>query len=248
MALTALVLLSAADVDAPPLPAVATVSKGDAWDDGARSIGVAAAAAGALWCDRPYFTGNPSVDWATEQVLRNATDGGVTQLGNELNLPLENWEGGPEAYNSFYASVLAATDQPVLYQPPSPGVPGWQEWVALDDAPAYGVHAYGSCDQMREVVQWYLDNVAGALYVTECNFGAGNTVDVDAWAHQELAPFLDWCNQQPRVVMAAYFAWNWNESSTLPTSLNAKGTDVPAVLAAAAPTGAEAEAVSAEGP
>jgi hypothetical protein len=247
MALPALVLLSAADTDAPPLPAVATVSKEDAWDDGARAIGVEAAAAGLLWCDRPYFTGNPTVEWAAEKVRANAAQGGVTQIGNELNLPLEGWEGGPEAYDAYYIEVQAAAGTPALYEPPSPGVPDWQAWVSLRDAPAYGVHAYGSCAQMQEVVQWYLDNVTGQLYVTECNFGAGNTVDIDVWAREELAPFLAWCNEQPRVVMAAYFAWAWNESSTLPTPLDARGTDVPAVLAASEPTGTEAQAVEAEG-
>jgi hypothetical protein len=232
MALPALVLLSAADTDAPALPAVATVSKDDVGNDGARAIGVSAAAAGALWCDRPYFTGNPTVEWATDKVLRNSEDGGITQLGNELNLGLECWEGGPEGYAAFYDEVLAFADTPIIYAPPSPGVPDWQAWIVQRDAPAYGVHAYGSCDQMRDVVQWFLDNVTGQLYVTECNFGAGNEVDVDAWAWSELAPFLDWCNLQPRVVMAAYFAWRWDQSSTLPTSLDANGTAVTDVLEA----------------
>ena len=76
--------------------------------------------------------------------------------------------------------------------------------------------------------------MTGQLYVTECNFGAGNVVDVDVWAWSELAPFLDWCNLQPRVVMAAYFAWRWDQSSTLPTSLDANGTAITSVLEAEA--------------
>ena len=58
-----LVLLSSADTDAPDLPAVATCSKDDQWDDGGRAIGAAAASEGALWCDRPYYTGNPGASW-----------------------------------------------------------------------------------------------------------------------------------------------------------------------------------------
>jgi len=232
MALPALVLLSGADVDAPELPAVATVSKDDVGNDGGRAIGVLAAEAGALWCDRPYFTGNPTVEWAIQRVVLNREEGGITQLGNELNLPEEGWEGGPEGYADYYDEVGFGADTTVIYAPPSPGVPGWEEWVWRRDAPAYGVHAYGSCDQMRDVVEWFLDNVTGQLYVTECNFGAGNQVDVDAWAWSELAPFLDWCNLQPRVVMAAYFAWQWDQSSTLPTSLDANGTAIPSVLEA----------------
>ncbi len=241
MALPALVLLSAADADAPTLPAVATVSKDDVGDDGARAIGVAAASAGALWCDRPYFTGNPTVEWATERVVLNREDGGVTQLGNELNLPQEGWIGGPEGYDAYYTEVSMAADTPVLYAPPSPGVPGWQEWVSRRDAPAYGVHAYGNCAQMREVVQWFLDNVTGRIYVTECNFGAGNVVDVNAWAETELAPFLDWCNTQSRIAMVAYFAWRWDQCQYLPCSLDANGTAVTPVLEADAAQLAGAE-------
>lgn len=225
------VILSAYDGDAPAVPGIATVSKDDAWDDGGLALGAAAAAAGAVWSDRPYATGNPSVGWLLERIDRAIGAGAAScQILNELNLPLEGWIGGPEAYAELYAELrLARPEAVLLYAPPSPGVPAWEEWVS-PSAPAYGVHAYGSFDQMRQVVQWYLAHTAGELWLTEVNFGAGNAVDVDAWAEGELAPFLDWAAAEPRVRMVAYFAWRWNESATLPTSVDAAGTAIETVI------------------
>src|SRR5262249_26475715 len=93
-----LVLTSDRDTDAPDLPAVCSVSKDDVGNDGGYSLAVAAAARGALALDRPYFTGNPSVDWMVGKCDRNSAAGLWTQLGNELNLPLEGWQGGLEAW------------------------------------------------------------------------------------------------------------------------------------------------------
>jgi len=225
-----LVLLSDADVDAPDLPAVCTVSKDDQGDGGAYFIGQAAAAEGALWCDRAYFTGRPDVAWAVAKADRVTDAGGLFQLGNEQNLDLEGWAGDAADWLAFEAEVRAWADRPdrILAMPPSPGVPDWTSWVS--DTGPYAVHAYGSFQQMRDVVDWYLDNRPGDVYVTECNFGAGNQADVDAWAHAELVPFLDWCASEPRVQMACYFAWAWDQSPTLPTSVDARGTAVEAVL------------------
>jgi len=223
-------VLSDADTDAPDLPAIGTVSTGDEWESGGRGIGVAAAARGRVWVDRPYWTGNPSAGWLAEQANAVIADGGTCQLGNELNLALEDFSGGPGAWAALDAEVRALVADPsrVLAMPPSPGVAGWQEWVT--EAGPFACHAYGTCQQMMQVVQWYLDNRAGDVYITECNFGAGNTVDVEQWANLELAPFLDWCAAIPRVKTALYFAWTWNESANLPTSVDAAGTAVQTVL------------------
>ena len=231
-----LVLLSQNDADAPDLPAVCTVSKDDEWDDGGLQLGAAAASAGALWSDRPYFTGNPTAAWLLARIDRALNLGAAScQVGNELNLDLEDWQGGSASYDALYAELRAARPEAtLLYQPPSPGVAGWQEWVKRDE-PDYGVHAYGTSGQMRDVVQWYLDNTAGELWVTELNPGAGNTFDLDAWAGAELVPFLDWCATEPRVRLAAYFAWSWDQSASLPSSIDAKGTAVEAVLDAWVP-------------
>lgn len=225
-----LVLLSQNDADAPALPAVATVSKDDAWDDGGRGLGEAAAAQGRLWCDRPYFTGNPSIDWMVAKIDRVTDADGWAQIGNEQNLELEGWSGGPAAWRDFDADVRARVKRPdrLLAMPPSPGVAGWPEWVT--PAGPFAVHAYGTLDGMRGIVEWYLENTDGQLCVTECNFGAGNAVDVDAWANDHLIPFLDWCATQPRIVAVAYFCWRWHGGPSLPTSVDAAGTAVETVI------------------
>jgi len=226
-----LVLLSQNDHDAPGLPAVAVVSKEDSWDDGGYQLGVTAAAGGALVVDRPYFTGHPDVEWLVGKVERNTAAGLYTQLGNELNLELEGWTAGPEAWFGFAAAVRAGVSDPsrCLSMPPSPGVPGWQDWV--DPVGPYAVHAYGSSAQMQDVVRWYLDNRPGQdVYVTECNFGAGQQADVDLWAVTELGSFLDWCAGEERVKFVSYFAWEWRGAPPMPTPVDAKGTQVTDVL------------------
>jgi len=227
-----LVVLSQNDADAPDLPAVGTVSKDDAWDDGGRAIGAEAAGRGACWVDRPYFTGTPEAAWLLDKIDAALAGGAAAvQVGNELNLPLEGWTGGKPAYDALYAELRAARPGAVLlYQPPSPGVQDWEDWVDLFQ-PAYAVHCYGSCAQMVAVVDWYLAATTGVLHVTECNPGAGQSFDLDAWARTELVAFLDWCATQPRVASVLYFAWRWDASGSLPSSVDAAGSAVPGVLA-----------------
>lgn len=234
MTAPALVLLSKHDTDAPHLPGVATVSKTDHWDDGGFGLGMAAAQRGSLWVDRPYFTGNPGRDWILNRARVVFANGGAVQVGNELNLPLENWQGGVNTYKLLMGElVLAIPNQRWLWAPPSPDGPDWQPWVyrTWDD---YAVHCYGSVERMRDIVQWYLDNTPGFLYITECNPGAGNQFDLNAWARDHLAPFIAWCRTQPRIRMVAYFAWRWDQSPNLASSVDAVGTDVVSVLQRAA--------------
>lgn len=226
------VLLSDQDADAVDLPCVATVSKDEVWDHGGLPLGVTAASSGRLWLDRPYFTGNPAVPWLVQHADRCTTAGGWAQLGNELNLPMERWEGGREAWFALEDRVRAGAQHPdrLLAMPPSPGVAGWQDWVRHDDRPQ-AIHAYGSFGEMRAIVEWYLTTTTGPLFVTECNFAAGRSVDRDAWAEGELRPFLDWCAAQPRVRAVAYFAWRWRiPDSALATPLDAAGTAIERVI------------------
>lgn len=225
------VVQSDADGDAPTAPAVGTVSTVDqAWDGGAFGLGAAAAAAGSLWVDRPYWTGTPAVGWLVERVDQSTGAGAIAQLGNEQNLAAEGWSGGPSAWFQFEDAVRAAAAQPerLIAMPPSPGVAGWESWVRRPGD--HACHAYGSAAEMRSTVEWFLGNTDGRVYLTECNFGAGRAVDVDAWATGELAPFLDWCSSQPRVVCCLYFAWRWHGAPELPTPVDAAGTAVEAVV------------------
>jgi GH25 family lysozyme M1 (1,4-beta-N-acetylmuramidase) len=226
------VLLSQQDTDAPACPAVATVSTLDQpWDDGGWNLGADAAAAGSTWIDRPYFKGNPSVGWFVENANSGTGARAWIQVGNEQNLPIEEWVGGPEAWFAFEDAVRLAAHDPerLLAMPPSPGMPGWESWVR--PAGHHACHAYGTFDQMRGIVEWYLEHTAGDVYITETNFGAGNTVDIDTWAAIELVPFLDWCASQERVKVAAYFCWCWRTpDSALTTPLDARGTAIETVI------------------
>lgn len=230
----ALVILSAEDTDAPTLPGVATVSTEDAWDDGGFAIGRDAVGRGALWCDRPYWTGTPAPDWLADRLRAPIAAGARVQIGNELNLDLEGFQGGPAAYFALEDAVraaLGADAAALVAMPPSPGVPEWQSWVRRPGD--HAVHAYGSFAQMQDVVRWYLEATGGLLYVTECNFGAGNSCpDLGAWCDEHLVPFLDWCASEPRVVFVAYFAWVWRGAPAMPTPVDAKDTAVTETLVA----------------
>ena len=231
------VLLSDQDSDAPATPCVATVSKDDAWDHGALALGQAAAADGRLWCDRPYFTGNPEPSWLVLRLDRCTGVGGLAQVGNEQNLPLEGWVGGRDEWFAFEDTVRRQARHPerLLAMPPSPGMPDWTSWVrdvGADGRPLdHAVHAYGSFAEMRDVVAWYLARTSGRIAVTECNFAAGRTVDRDAWANAELLPFLDWCAGEARIVVVSYFAWRWRSpDAALATPLDAAGTAIETVI------------------
>lgn len=250
----ALVLLSDYDTDAPDLGGICTVSKPDAWDNGGWHLGVTAAQRGALWCDRPYWTGNPS-PWVIADRGRKAVEAGAAavQAGNEIDLPEERWQGGIDAYCKFWDDLhVAAPAVPWLWQPPGGGanlavwVPGWP-------GVNYALHVYGSYLEMRDRVEWYLEYTDGDLFVTECNPGAGQVFDLNAWARNDLTWFLDWCSKQPRVKLVAYFAYAWDQSPKLPVSVDAKGTAVIDVLQAWAPASPQThqdgqEAASASAP
>lgn len=224
------VLLSDADTDAPETPAVCSVSLDESWDTGGYALGAAAAARGALFIDRPYVTGHPAVAWLAERADQATAAGGDAQLGNEQNLALEGWTGGAHEWFQYVDQVRGAAASPerLLEMPPSPGVPHWETWVR--NVGHHALHCYGSFAQMRAVVDWYLVHTEGDLFVTECNPGAGTAFDLDQWAHVELVPFLDWCNAQGRVRSVCYIAWVWDQSPTLPASIDARGTAVEAVI------------------
>jgi N-acetyl-anhydromuramyl-L-alanine amidase AmpD len=226
-----LVLLSDADTDAPSLPALASVSKDDAWDDGAFGIAIVAAQLGALVVDRPYFTGHPDPEWLAAKVDRNAGSGILTQVGNEQNLALEGFTGGPAEWFAFEDEVTAASRFPdsVIAMPPSPGAPGWDAWVR-PDRDRQAVHCYGTFDQMRGTLEWFLEHTRATLYVTECNPGAGQSFNLNTWALADLTALLNWSATQPRIAAVCYFAWRWDQSPSLPSSIDAAGTAVTDVL------------------
>lgn len=227
-------LLSARDSDVPRDVALCTVSKSDPGDDGGRALGVQAAAMGLVWVDRPYVTGNPEPVWLAGRAHQNRADGAAaTQILNEPNLPDEGFQGGAAACRALYLATRAWLSGAVMLYPPiapvEPVEATLTEWVD-PDADDAAVHAYGPFDLMVRILTWYLKNTRSRLWVTECNPGAGNTFDLNAWAENDLRRFLDWCATQPRIVFVAYFAFRWDQSPKLPSSVDAAGTKVVDVL------------------
>lgn len=226
----AFVVLSDKDADNPELPGIATVSKNTPWDEGGFYLGEQCVRRGGLWVDRPYFVGNPGIDWLINE-CRNVTEyGGYCQVGNEPNLDVEGWQGGPQAWFKLWEKLNQRYPEGNwIAGPPSPGTRDWQVWV-IPTAKRHAVHCYGSFQQMQNIVQWFLLHTGSDLYITECNPGAGNTFDLNHWAWNDFKPFLDWCSQQPRVKFVAYFAYHWDMSHTLPNSIDGAGTEVETVL------------------
>jgi lysozyme len=189
---------------------------------------------------RPYFKGVPDAASTIAKARAWTQQGCRVVVGNEPNLPMEGWSGGVENLAMLFEKIRSEAPAARIYWPGmSPAVPGWQEWVsspwAMDGiAAADGavVHAYGTFDQMRAVVQFYLDTLLHApLWVSEVNFGAGQQADRDAWARDHFRPFLDWCSQHGRIEAVTYFAHRWSTPDmSLPTPVDGAGTGIERVL------------------
>src|SRR5690606_25350503 len=133
---------------------------------GGWQIGVEAAQRGALWVDRPFARGRPRAEWLIARCREITQHGGYTQVLNEPNLPLEEWPGDAADYRDYYASLLYAYPEGNwIAGPPSPGVPGWQDWV-VRGAKRLAVHCYGDLGNMQQVVRWCLENTSADLWIT----------------------------------------------------------------------------------
>lgn len=185
---------------------------------------------------RLYGKGRPQPREIAQKASAWHGQGCRVQLGNEPNLASEGFGGGLADYAAWFHAVKAQLPGARLYWAGmSPGVPGWRDWYAADlVAPADGIaaHAYGSVDEMRAVVEALLP-LGKPLWLAEVNFGAGRSVDRDAWAREHLHPFLDWCADQPLVEAVTYFAHRWpTPDMALATPVDAAGTAIEAELAA----------------
>jgi hypothetical protein len=189
---------------------------------------------------RPYFTGRPDPDQMANKCAEPPCAGHRIQLANEMNLGDEGFGGGPDDYAAWFIAVAdrVPAGTRLYYGAPSPGVPGWEQYYrtplaqqALARASGIVVHAYGTKDQMLQVVETVNDaRPDKPLWIGECNFGAGQQADINAWAHDHLRPFLDACAGMPSVEAVCYFAYWWDQSEHLPTSVNGVGTEVENVL------------------
>jgi N-acetyl-anhydromuramyl-L-alanine amidase AmpD len=190
---------------------------------------------------RPYFKGRPDPAALGAQLHGELYRGRRLQLGNEPNHPDEGFGGGPLDYAAWFHAVLDAAppDGRYYYGAVSPGFAGWMDYFtdpdvesAIRRASGIVVHAYGDRDQMLNVVAQIRGAWPGVpLWVGECNAGAGQEFDIDAWAQANLRPFLDDCARIPELEAVCYFAYVWETPDmTLPTSVDGRGTMVETVL------------------
>lgn len=189
---------------------------------------------------RPYFKGRPDPAGVADQASDWHARGCRVQVANEPNHPIEEFTGGPAAFGSWFSDVVLLAPGVRLYYPGmSPGFPDWRDWYtdpscqgAVADAYGLCVHAYGTLDQMREVTAWIADTYPHKpLWLGEVNFGAGQEVDRDRWADEQLRPFLDWCAAVPTIEAVCYFAYTWpTPDMPTPTPVDGKGTRIETVL------------------
>jgi hypothetical protein len=187
---------------------------------------------------RPYHTGRPDPVFFAEAASRWFVEGRRVQVMNEPNI--EGGFSGPADFAAWFEEVVDACppDARLYWTPPSPGLSGWENWYtdpacqrAIGRATGLSVHCYGSSQQMLEVVRSVADICPGRpLWISEANFGAGNVADIDAWARDELGRFLDEVSAIAEVEAVNYFAPYWDQSATLPTSVDGFGTAVEDVL------------------
>jgi hypothetical protein len=181
---------------------------------------------------RVYFKGKPQPQEIAQKANTWHQQGCRVQLGNEPNLPMEQFDGTPADYARWFSEIAARVGSERLYWAGmSPGVPGWQAWYERAViADGIAAHAYGTFDQMREVVE-FLIPLGKPLWLAEVNFGAGQQVDRDAWARDHFAPFLQWCSTQRLVEAVCYFSHRWpTPDMHLPTPVDGAGTGIERVL------------------
>jgi lysozyme len=81
------------------------------------------------------------------------------------------------------------------------------------------------------------------LWVGECNPGAGRAFDRDAWARDELPKILDYC-RAAHCEAFTYFAYRWpTPDMSLPTPVDAAGTEIERVIREWKPTAKPQEPV-----
>lgn len=183
---------------------------------------------------RIYFKGAPEhVEIASRARLAPFTN---VVVGNEPNLPIEEFPGGPDRFADYWTRVcMALPDKSVWFPSPSPGISGWQDWIthpdcrtAIQRSAGIAVHAYGELEDIKGTIWWYSTCFPTTpLYLAEFNFGAGRQRDLNDWAGGTIQPLLGWINKAiPKCVAATYFAWEWSPDSPTPVSVNAHGSAV----------------------
>lgn len=194
---------------------------------------------------RPYFKGTPqphdvALKIKNMQTVASAPSAAATTIyyviGNEPNLPQEQWQGGLAAYETFYNAVRAALPGDLAarccWAGMSPGGDnpyGWTSAANNHECAAVVVHLYSQTLQGLQHAALDAENACTHnLIAGEVNFGPGPGIKVnkDTWATDVWGPFIDWLRARPRWLMALYFAYSWNSDMQLDTRPDAKGTKI----------------------
>lgn len=130
--------------------------------------------------------------------------------------------------------VLAKTSIPAV----SPGKSGWLNWwyASADAAAEAGFqimdcHAYGSYAEVAHVLGILRERWAGRLLVTETNFGAGRSYNLELYA-AGMGKVVEVARQY-RAECLCWFIWTWRDPDmVLPTSVNVKDSPMEAAIAA----------------
>lgn len=157
-------------------------------------------------------------------------------VGNELNNPVEGQVLHPDVAAHvlwiLFGQIRSAYPTVRLHLPAfSPGFSDWEAYLAACrslgvDFDVVDVHAYGTNDQMRQIVETAHRLVPNKpLAITEMNFGAGQKVDLASYLPQ-IRAFGQWCQGQSYLDGPPHwFIWRWdNPDFPLPTSVDVEGT------------------------
>jgi hypothetical protein len=193
---------------------------------------------------RPYYKGNPAPSWLAQKIMELDAQAQAQaqhaptiyyQVGNEPNLPFEDWQGGIPAYTLFFKAVRSLLPPTIklAWAGMSPGIDGYLDWYAAavpanPDAVVAHVYAQHYPDMINLTTT--IVNVVDPLPVVvgEANFGPGPTIEIDrdAWATDVWRKFLAWTENIPRIIASLYFAYTWNADTPLKTPVDAKGTKI----------------------
>lgn len=187
---------------------------------------------------RPYFKGRMAPVDVVSLARPYINQGRRIVLGNEPNLDIEQFGGGPEDYWQWFEECVALAPDALFYSAaPSPGVPGWKDYywhVNAHIAKGRTVHAYGTIQQIKDVCwEALLSAPSGQeIWLTEFNWGAGNSVDINDWAESTISPLHSWLESLWGYRAMIWFAWRWPhpDSGQGGTPVDAAGTAVERII------------------
>jgi hypothetical protein len=185
---------------------------------------------------RLFVKGKPAVEETRRKIADWKGRGCRVVPHNEPNLT-DEWGCSPEELADWAKAVGG-------YFPGLSPSGNWTEYLAAADrngalAASDGIvaHAYGMT--LEDLKTSIAPVLAAArkhslpVWVGETNFGAGNKVDdLGVWIASAFRPFLEWLRSLTDVEIEAvcWFAWTWDQSPKLPTTVDARGTAIEGLM------------------